>query len=262
MEAPTTSARKPHGALASAALIAASAAFVAPISLLYMTACLVLLPSRNLRIRAGNLYGKTIGHFIFAITQIKPAVVHKARIEASAPALFVCNHTSTIDMWVGAWLCPFGGCGVAKKEIVFIPFFGQAYLLSGHLLVDRGNRKRAITSMARAAKLVKKHRLSLWMWPEGTRSDDGRLQPMKKGFVHLAIATRLPVVPVVFHDADLLWSPHRTFGLTSGDLRIEILDPIDTSNWTTETSSEHAQELWNRFDEALGARQRGVSIRE
>tara|TARA_B100000579_G_C22723864_1_gene800792 strand:- start:259 stop:921 length:663 start_codon:yes stop_codon:yes gene_type:complete len=215
----------------------------------------VLLPARNLRIRAGNLYGKIVGPLVFKAAGIEPIIENKERVTESAPALFVCNHTSTIDMWVGMWLCPFGGCGVAKKEITRVPFFGQAYQLSGHLLIDRGNRDRALNSMASAREVVKKNNMSLWMWPEGTRSRDGKLLPLKKGFVHLAIATGLPIVPIVFHDADQLW-PGRTFRATPGKLQIKVLEPVDTSEWKTETAAEHAEAIWQAFQNELSDRQK------
>jgi 1-acyl-sn-glycerol-3-phosphate acyltransferase len=158
-------------------------------------------------------------------------------------------------MWIGMWLCPFRGCGSAKKEIVRIPIFGLAYLLSGHLLIDRGNLESAKSSMEAAARVVKKHRLSLWMWPEGTRSKDGRLQPLKKGFVHMVIATGLPVIPVVSRNADLLW-PGKTFRITPGDLDMEVLPPIDTSSWTLDDVDAAAKQVHDVFVAALPERQR------
>ncbi|MCO4763012.1 MAG: 1-acyl-sn-glycerol-3-phosphate acyltransferase [Myxococcales bacterium] len=229
---------------------------IAPASLAYMAVCSAMLPFRYARIRAGNTYGKIVGSTVFGLAGVKPVIDGLDKLQTLRPALYACNHASTADMWIGMWLCPKGGCGVAKKEIVRLPFFGQAYLLSGHLLIDRGNRKRAIRSMEKVREVVGKHKLSLWMWPEGTRSADGRLQPMKKGFVHMAIATGLPVVPVVFHDADLLW-PKNALHITPGELRIEVLDPIDTSAWRAETAGEHAQQLWQVFQDALGPRQKG-----
>ncbi len=247
--------RPPLGPLSSALRIYAAFVLVALLSAPYVALCLLLIPWRRLRILAGNGYGKIIGPILMTFTGIRPVIEGLERIDQSRPALFVCNHTSTIDMWIGMWICPYRSCGVAKKEIIFIPFFGQAYLLSGHLLLDRGNRQKAIASMARAAKVIKQHQLSLWMWPEGTRSPDGRLRPLKKGFVHLALATGLPVVPVVFHDADLHWSPENLYRLHPGKLRIEVLEPIETTGWKSETVSEHAEEVGSKFQEALGPRQ-------
>jgi len=225
-----------------------------PVSILYWAVTLLLLPWRALRIRTGNMYGKFMGPTVFRLAGVKPVIEHRERIEQSRPAMYVSNHTSTIDMWLGMWICPYAGCGIAKKEIVRVPIFGLAYLLSGHLRVDRGNRERAIESMRKAAAVIAKHKLSMWVWPEGTRSRDGRLHPLKKGFVHMAIATRLPIVPIVFHDANKLW-PGGTFQVTPGELRIEVLPEIRTDDWGDDSIDEHVHEVWAAFQGALGSHQ-------
>ena len=83
-----------------------------------------------------------------------------------------------------------------QKTIGIYSFFGQIYWLSGHLLIDRSNRESAIASIKEVTQIVHKNLLSLWIWPEGTRARDGRLTPFKKGFVHLALDTKLPIVPI------------------------------------------------------------------
>jgi len=246
----------PRGATKTAALYVVAMLVLVVASAIYVPACILLLPSRSLRIRAGNVYGKIVGPLIFGLAGIRPVIHNKEGLSGSFPALYVCNHTSTADMWLGMWMCPYRGCGVAKKEIVFLPFFGQAFWLSGHLLLDRGNRARAMASMANVRGVVHKHGLGIWMWPEGTRSRDGRLRPLKKGFIHLAIATGLPVVPVVFHNADIHW-PSKKFRTVPGDLHIDILPPIDTSEWVSERAGEHAHTVWEAFQNALGPRQKG-----
>ncbi len=248
----------PRGPIKTGALVVVAMLIMCPASAIYVAVCLLLIPWRALRIRTGNTFGKIMGPTIFGLAGIRPAIENRERMFDNFPALYVCNHTSTVDMWIGMWMCPNHVCGVAKKEIMYLPFFGQAYWLSGHLLLDRTNRERAIASMAKAREVIHKHRLGVWMWPEGTRSRDGRLQPLKKGFVHLAIAAGLPIVPVVFHDADIHW-PSKKFRTVPGDLRIEVLEAIDTSSWSPDQAKEHAQEVWQRLQDALGPRQKGLA---
>jgi 1-acyl-sn-glycerol-3-phosphate acyltransferase len=162
------------------------------------------------------------------------------------PAIYVSNHASTLDAFVGIWLCPMGGCGVLKKEIVKVPGYGWIAWLSGHLLIDRANTGKAVETLKAQADLMKKHRLGAWIMPEGTRSRSGHLLPFKKGFVHLAIATGFPVVPVIVHDAHKNWEA-KTFRFVPMILDIEVLAPIDTTGWTEETAGEHAAKVHDVF---------------
>jgi 1-acyl-sn-glycerol-3-phosphate acyltransferase len=211
---------------------------------------LLLLPWRGLRIRAGNLYGKVVGPVVVGLAGARVKVAHRERLDTSAPAIYVSNHASALDIFVAMWVAPVGGCGVAKKEIARIPFFGWAYKLSGHLLLDRQNRENAIAALRSIADVVRKHGLSIWIWPEGTRSRDGRLLPFKKGFVHLAAATGLPIVPVVVHGAHERW-PGRTTRLVPGVLEVEVLEPVPTDDWDPDKADEHVEMVRSIFLEHL-----------
>lgn len=217
-----------------------------------MTALVLLLflPWRATRVRICNYFGKVMGPTLLWFAGAKPVVRGREILDSGSPAIYVTNHTSTADMFTAIWLCPIGGCGVAKKQIARIPFFGWLYLLSGHLLIDRENRQNAIAALAETADFVKKNGLSVWIWPEGTRSRDGRLLPLKKGFAHMAIATGLPVIPVVVHGMNKGWEA-RTFELHPMTLEIDVLPPIDTSRWTNDTIDAHCDEVHRAFARAL-----------
>ena len=219
-------------------------------SLVSISLMILCLPFRNLRIRLGNLTGKLIGPFITRMTGTKLKYSNYNKINETKPAIFVMNHASALDIFVAMALCPYGGCGVGKKEIVKIPFFGQVYWLSGHLLIDRSNREKAIESMNRLSKQVKENNLSIWIWPEGTRSEDGKLLPFKKGFAHLALSTKLPIVPVILHDAYKRW-PTKSMNFYPGEAKVDILDPINTNNWKKDSINEHIEEVRGAMANAL-----------
>ncbi len=230
-------------------------AFVAVASTLTILIALLLLPSRVARIKLCNYYGKIVGRTVVFLAGGRPVFSHRERLERSFPAIYVSNHCSTIDLFASMWVCPVGGCGIAKKEVARVPFFGWLYWLSGHLLIDRSNREAAIAAMDAIAEVVRRNRLGIWIWPEGTRSRTGRLQPFKKGFVHLAVATGLPVVPVVVHGAHTLWRKEELI-FVPGELKIEVLPAIDTSGWRAEDAGEHAAAVHALFAEALGPDQK------
>ena len=246
---------RPLGIASTWARIAASFAVVSSVSVVYLSLSLLLLPWRPLRIRIGNVYGKTVGRSVARILGVRTRVRHRARLAESRPAIYVTNHTSALDVFIGMWLCPMGGCGIAKKEIARIPFFGWAYRLSGHLLIDRGDREGAIAALEATAEVVRRNHLSIWIWPEGTRSRDGRLLSFRKGFAHLAIATGLPVVPVILHGAHERL-PGRSFRLIPGILEVEVLEPIETRHWKRETVDQHVEQVHEIFRRALRPAQR------
>ena len=219
-------------------------------SLIAIGLMILCLPFRILRIRLGNLTGKIVGPVITRITGTKLIYSNRSKINETRPAIYVMNHASSLDIFVAIALCPYGGCGVGKKEMIKVPFFGLVYWLSGHLLIDRGNTEKAINSMDKLSKVVKKNNLSIWIWPEGTRNKDGNLLPFKKGFAHLAISTQLPIVPIILHDAHKRW-PSKTMDFYPGEARVDILDPINTDNWKKETINDHIGEVKDIMTEAL-----------
>jgi len=219
-------------------------------SLTCMALMLLALPFRSLRVRIGNFCGKVIGPVVAKIVGAKVINPDAEKLSNSTPAIFVTNHSSALDVFICMALCPYGGCGVGKKEILRIPFFGLAYWLAGHLLIDRGNNAKAIASMKKMSDFVKAKNLSIWIWPEGTRSLDGKLIPFKKGFVHLALTTGLPVVPVILHGAHKIW-PAKTMQFYPGEVRVEVLDPIKTDNWSKENVDNHVEEVKDLMAKAL-----------
>lgn len=204
---------------------------------------LFLLPWRGARIRLCNHYGRLMSPVVLWVVRARVQIIGKEHLVDAPPAIYVSNHTSMTDIFIGMWVCPVGGVGIAKKEVAKIPFFGWAYRLSGHLLIDRQNRDRAIAGMKETGQVVRDLGMSIWMWPEGTRSKDGRLRSLKKGVVHLAIATGLPVVPVVVCGAHKNWPLKEMTSFYLTDIPIYVLPPIDTSGWTVETMDEHLLEV-------------------
>jgi 1-acyl-sn-glycerol-3-phosphate acyltransferase len=232
--------------------ISVAGLLMAVTSALFFVLMMPLLPWRVLRIKCCNIYGSIAGRIMVWPTGARPIFHNRDKLDAQKPAIFLSNHSSTLDMWVGMWVCPMGGCGLAKKEIRFVPGVGQLYLLSGHPMIDRSNRERAIATLSEVAHFIKKNKLSFWMWPEGTRSKDGQLQEFKKGFAHAALATGLPIVPVVIHNAAKIF-PRGKLKFNPGPLDIEILSAIPTTKWQLEHLDEHVASVRRVFLERLEA---------
>ncbi len=219
----------------------------------------LLLPWRVGRIKACNYFGKTAGRAMMWISGCPLTIEGTENLDASRPALYVSNHTSIVDIFLAMWISPVGTVGVAKKQVAFYPLFGQLYLLSGHLRIDRGNSQKAIASLASLASYVRDHKLSIWMWPEGTRSRDGRLLPFKKGIVHLALQTGLPIVPVVVIGAQEAWVKG-TLAVSRVPITIRALPAIDTSGWDADHMDEELEQIYAVFQRALPPNQQPEGI--
>lgn len=220
--------------------------FIITQSILFTPLFLIMLPSRHYRIRLGNLYGKTVAPFVFFALGVRLKINNEERLSQLYPAIYLSNHSSQIDPVIAIKLTPFGGCGVAKKEIASIPFFGWSYRMSGHLLIDRGDREKAIASLEDLNQAVQSMNLGVWIWPEGTRSKDGRLLRFKKGFAHIALATKLPIVPLIVKGAHKRW-PSRSFRINPGSIEIDVLEAISTKDWNIETLDKHIEEIRNIY---------------
>ena len=224
--------------------------FLIAISVILLV-CLALLPWRRLRIYWSILGGKILSYVLLRLIRTRPVISHKERISESFPAIYVYNHTSTMDIFLSTYLCQPGSVLIAKKEIVYIPFLGWLYFLSGHLRIDRRNHAGAIEALHQVAQEARKYELGILIFPEGTRSKNGRLQPFKKGFANLAIETGYPVVPIVVHHAPSKWSRQIKIDFQPMDIKVEVLEPIDTSDWSMQNLNQHVAQVHQLFTQKL-----------
>ncbi|OGQ25256.1 MAG: hypothetical protein A2138_05185, partial [Deltaproteobacteria bacterium RBG_16_71_12] len=229
------------GALSAALRIAFAVCVYAVCAPIVLAALLVCLPSRKARIKIGNLTGQLTGGLAVWLTGSAYHVRGGEHLDRNRPAIYVANHASMLDIAIGLWLAPVGTVGVAKKEIVLYPVFGQYYWLAGHLRIDRKNARSALRSLKVLSSLMKQHALSVFIWPEGHRTPDGRLRSFKRGAFHLALETKLPIVPVVIAGSHRAW-PANAVRLTRTNVDITCLPAIDTSNWTPATLGAHVRE--------------------
>jgi 1-acyl-sn-glycerol-3-phosphate acyltransferase len=225
-----------------------------------LVALLLALPWRALRVRIGGPFGHAIGRFWLELSGSHIVVQGTEHLDASRPAIYVANHTSTFDILLGIWLSPYNTCGVAKRQILLYPIFGQLWWLSGHLHIDRDSPMRAVASLKELATFMRQNRLGAFIWPEGKRSPDGRLKQFKKGAFQLAIATGLPVVPIAIEGSQGAWQS-RSLRVMRTRLRVTCLPPVDTSSWRTETLSAHVRDIEDRIAAALPPEQRPLTER-
>jgi 1-acyl-sn-glycerol-3-phosphate acyltransferase len=129
------------------------------------------------------------------LTGAKVKLVGLDKIDPAGTYIFMSNHVSNLDPPLLVPLIPGRTSVLAKKEVWRIPILAKALDLAEIVPVERSNRDSAISSIRRAGEVMQ-HHINMTIFPEGTRSPDGRLRPFKKGPFHLAAETGFPIVPV------------------------------------------------------------------
>lgn len=172
---------------------------------------------------------KPVGRFFGAIglffLGIKTSIEGEEILNKNRPAIIISNHQDNIDVFVIGANYPHKTVTIGKNVLKWIPFFGQFYWLAGNILIDRSNKRKALQSMNKAARKITKSNTSVWIFPEGTRSQGRGLLDFKKGAYHLAIAGQIPIIPVSIS------SFHKNLDLNSfnkGEVLIKVHNPIVT----------------------------------
>ncbi len=166
------------------------------------------------------------------------------------PAVFIFNHQSNVDLVVVARLMRRDITGVGKREIRDMPFIGRVIEAAGVVLIDRKNTASAIEAMKPLVDAMRVEGKSVCLSPEGTRTVTPTLAPFKKGAFHLALQAGVPVVPIVIHNSldiqpkgDIIYHP--------GTVEVDVLPPVDTSDWKAETIDKHVADIRNMYLRAL-----------
>ncbi|WP_032092566.1 1-acylglycerol-3-phosphate O-acyltransferase [Necropsobacter rosorum] len=157
------------------------------------------------------------------------------------PCIYIGNHQNNYDMVTISYMVMPRTVSVGKKSLIWVPFFGILYWATGNIFLDRDNRTKAHSTMSELARRINDDKLSIWMFPEGTRSRGRGLLPFKTGAFYAAIAAGVPIVPVVCS------TTHNQVDLNrwhNGKVICEILDPVDTSGYSKENVRELAEHCY------------------
>jgi 1-acyl-sn-glycerol-3-phosphate acyltransferase len=186
----------------------------------------LLRPGSDIVMRLGRVWSRVC----LAAAGIEPSYEGIENATKSLPCVYISNHQSLLDIWSLIPALPVSVRFVAKRSLFLIPFFGWALAASGFISIDRGNRARAVRSLATAAERVRGGRPVL-LFPEGTRSRSGRLGPFKRGAFHLAISAGVPVVPVAVSGSGRVLPPGSMFRIRPGAVRVRFAPPIDAASY-------------------------------
>ena len=161
--------------------------------------------------------------------------------------VFVANHTSNSDPPAVVVAIPKRVSLLAKKEVFRLPVLSAAFRLVGIVPVDRADPDSAAASVNQAVQALKSG-LSFLVYPEGTRSRDGRLLPFKKGTFVMAIEAGVPIVPISVGGAQKIM-PKGKLAIHPGEIVVKFHLPVDASRYTLEQRGE----LLERVQAAVAA---------
>jgi 1-acyl-sn-glycerol-3-phosphate acyltransferase len=208
--------------------------------------------SGNLSHRVARLWGG----WILGISGIRVKVRGMHHIEPRRSYIYMSNHQSNFDVPVLLAQLPVQFRWLAKAELFRIPVFGLAMRRVGYISIDRSDRRLAFASLRQAAQTIRSG-VSVLIFPEGTRSRDGRMRSFKKGGFVMAIDAGVPIVPVTVHGTwDIM--PKDRWRIVPGTVGIEIGAPIETRGYTRQAKQALMQRVHAAIQKPLEAGRRSA----
>jgi 1-acyl-sn-glycerol-3-phosphate acyltransferase len=163
---------------------------------------------------------------------IRIEVTGLENVPVGRPCIFMCNHVSNLDPPVVLPVLPGRSSVLLKKELMNIPILGVAMRMGRFVPVERGGRREAAQASVVAAGEALRDGLDILVFPEGTRSKDGRLSNFKKGPFFLAMETQAPVVPIAISGTERMMRKGSA-AIMPGVARVRLLPAIDPRDFQT-----------------------------
>lgn len=205
----------------------------------------LVLPGKALKGRLFLLVSKSYARIALRLFGIRVSARGLANIDAARPYVFMSNHVSHADSPALARVIPQPLHWVFKKELARIPVFGWALLACGQIMIDRSAPEQSRAALESALAGLSGNN-SVMIYPEGTRSRDGSLQPFKKGGFRMAVQAGLPIVPVRVSGTREVVAAD-SLRVRPGRVTVELFPPIETEG----LSSADIPDLAARVREAM-----------
>ena len=199
--------------------------------------------------RTVNVAATVWGEIGTAIAGVDVQVEGEGHLWSHRPAVFIFNHQSAIDMLLLCKLLRRDFIGIAKKEVRRNPIFGPFFTLAGSVFIDRANHDQAVRALEPAIDALRRG-LSIAIAPEGTRSPTPKIGRFKKGAFHIAMAAKVPIVPIVFKNAlDAL--PKHGIIVRPATIEAVVHKPIHTEDWTAENLDQKIASVQRLYQRTL-----------
>jgi 1-acyl-sn-glycerol-3-phosphate acyltransferase len=190
---------------------------------------------------------------ILWLSGTKVDVRGRENVDPEIPRIYMTNHQSYFDIWGLLASLPVDFKFILKQELMRIPLLGFAMKRAGYIGIERKDPRKAVQSMRKAAERIKSG-ASVLIFPEGTRSIDGRLQEFKRGGFKLALKSGCDIVPVVVKGSMHIM-PKGSFRIRKGNFALSIGRPILVGDYTAKETGAlmaRVREEMSKELEALG----------
>jgi len=192
---------------------------------------------------------RTLGRVVAWLSGVSVSLTGSELLEPGVSYIFAANHQSQFDIFALQGYLGFDFRWLLKLELFKIPVFGKAMQLAGYIPVDRAHGRKALQSLDEAARRIAGG-TSVAIFPEGTRSPDGRLGQFKAGAIVLAIKAGVPVVPVAIIGTHQVLPKGRLL-VRPGRVEIRVGAPIATREYTVKQKQELTELLQDKVAELL-----------
>ena len=200
--------------------------------------------------RAGvNFLTRYWPEIVLALNGVRLNVIGEENLTAQRPAVFLFNHRNNFDVFMVAALVKDNWTGVAKKELAGNPLAGTLGRLLDAAFIDRHDTAAAVAALEPVEEAARKG-LSILVAPEGSRLDVAGVGPFKKGAFRIAMATGLPVVPIVIRNSDSVAGRNATT-LHPGTVDIAVLPPVSVADWTLANLEAKIEQVRGNYLELL-----------
>ncbi|MEL0173511.1 MAG: lysophospholipid acyltransferase family protein [bacterium] len=192
--------------------------------------------------KKGRILGFIVKYWaktIFKTMNINVRVIGLDKLDRNADYIFAPNHASSLDIPLILGFLPFWIVPISKIELKWIPFLGWAMQAAGHVFVDRRDHEKAMLSIAKIKNSLLKNPRSILIFPEGSRTNDGKVNQFKTGGLSIGISTKISIVPVAIEGTFESLSKHSK-KFVNKLLTINIGSPVDTRKYSLDDRKDLA----------------------
>jgi 1-acyl-sn-glycerol-3-phosphate acyltransferase len=199
--------------------------------------------------RVVHRYTRVWGRIALLANRVRVKMEGLEQVEGKGPYIFMANHQGYYDVFVLMGHLPFQFKWLAKKEIFSIPLLGWAMSAGGYISVDREGTRETVKAMNDAAEKIREG-MSVMIFPEGSRTPDGSIQPFKKGGFTLAVKSKVPIVPIAITGSREIMAKD-SMTISPGEIRVRIGRPIDTRDYSLKERNLLMEKVNDAISEAF-----------